>query len=223
MPITQEAMEERRLDEEDTLSRERYFSEGYFDRGQLSSLSEQIALVHETGAKRVLEIGLGNGFVSSFLRRAGLEVTTMDVNPNLEPDVVASVEDLDRKFDSATFDCVLCCEVLEHVSFDSFESSIDQIAKATNRHAILSFPTAKRQLLKFGLTFRFHSFRERFIGFRIRRRLKKLYPAHHWELDFKKRFSKKAILGVLGARFSRVEIKVIDPIPYQTFFICEKD
>ena len=222
MSIRLRVMEERKRDEEDTLPRERYFSEGYFDRAQLISLSEQIALVHETAANRVLEIGLGNGFVSAFLKRAGVDVTTMDVNPNLNPDIVDSVERLGGLFNPVSFDCVLCCEVLEHLSFDAFESSIDQIASTTARHAILSFPTAKRQLLKLGITFRFHSFRERFLGIRLRRRLKKLYPAHHWEIDFAERYSQGAILEILRKRFTKVSVKRLDPIPYQTFFICEK-
>lgn len=95
-------------------------------------------------------------------------------------------------------------------------------ASTTARHAILSFPTAKRQLLKLGITFRFHSFRERFLGIRLRRRLKKLYPAHHWEIDFAERYSQGAILEILRKRFTKVSVKRLDPIPYQTFFICEK-
>ena len=87
---------------------------------------------------------------------------------------------------------------------------------------IISLPTANRQLLKFGITFKFHSFNEKFLGFRIRRRLRKLYPAHHWEIDFSEPHSLENVLKILRESFPKVSCKTLEQIPYHTFFICEK-
>ena len=215
-------MSERKLDEESSLPRERYFSEGYFERSQLISQAEQIALVHESKANSLLEIGHGNGFVSSFLKRAGYSVTTLDINSNLEPDVNASITDLDDLFEPGSFDCVLCCEVLEHLSFETFPSLVRKLSDVTSQSAIISLPTAKRQLLKVGFAYKFHHSSEKFFGLRIRRPWKKLYSAHHWEIDYAKPHSLRNVISILSERFSSVRTKTLEQNPYHTFFICEK-
>jgi 2-polyprenyl-3-methyl-5-hydroxy-6-metoxy-1,4-benzoquinol methylase len=73
----------------------------------------------------VLEIGPGDGLVTNQLRRAGLEVTTLDLDPALNPDVVGSASEL--PFADRSFDVVVCCEVLEHLPFDESRQAMAQI------------------------------------------------------------------------------------------------
>lgn len=215
-------MDERKLDEEATLEKAVYYSDGYFKRAQLRSLSEQIALVYESGAKRLLEVGLGNGFVSSFLKRSGMSVTTMDVNPNLEPDIVASVANLNQYFDSKEFDCLLCCEVLEHLPFDQFEGIVCEMARVTSRHLIISLPLTTRQVLKCGFSFKFLKFKERFLGFRIRLPKRKIYAGHHWELGSSDYCSLGNVVSLLREHFPKVTHQMGERDYYHMFFICEK-
>lgn len=211
----------RSLGEEHCLPREIYYSDGYFERSQLISLSEQIALIHELGPQSLLEVGHGNGFVSEFLKRSGIEVTTMDVNANLEPDIVASVTEMKRHFSEKQFDSVLCCEVLEHLSFDLFSGLIEAIASVARHSAVISLPTAKREVLKFGFTFRFHRNAEKFLGLRLKYRKKQIYAAHHWEIDHQEAFTLSKVLSILEENFGSVSYRVLEANPYHYFFICK--
>ena len=54
----------------------------------------------------VLEVGIGNRFVSRYLRDRGVNVTTLDIDKDLKPDVVGAV--LDIPFPKASFQVVMC-------------------------------------------------------------------------------------------------------------------
>ena len=111
----------RTLFEETNLDRSIYFSDGYFSSRQWMSYRSQIEGVRSYNPHTVLEIGVGSGFVTSILRKCGYSVTTIDINPGLEPDYVGSITDLDNVFQDKSFDVVLCAEVMEHLPFNLFE------------------------------------------------------------------------------------------------------
>jgi len=107
----------------------------------------QISEVLALKPKRVLEIGIGNGLVTHYLRKEGVDVVTADVDARLKPDVVADVTDL-RMFKSGSFDLVMCCEVLEHLPFVQFDKALGEIHRVARQRSIISLP-------HFGLTFAF--------------------------------------------------------------------
>jgi ubiquinone/menaquinone biosynthesis C-methylase UbiE len=88
----------------------------------------------------VLEIGVGSGLVSSYLRAVGIKVTTLDINESLEPDHVGSLLNLDRIFEPNSFDAVLCARVLHHLPFDQLERAIEQIAYVASDNAVITMP-----------------------------------------------------------------------------------
>jgi len=98
----------------------------------------QIRSVMDLGLKEVLEIGIGSGVVSSYLRRNGIMVTTLDIDPALHPDCVASVTAI--PFPSAHFDGVLCTEVLEHMPFERSCQAIAEISRVTRSWAMVTVP-----------------------------------------------------------------------------------
>jgi protein-L-isoaspartate O-methyltransferase len=57
-------------------------------------MPQKIHEIDKLKPKDILEIGLGDGFVSSFLKRAGYDVTTVDINPALEPDICAPLDQM---------------------------------------------------------------------------------------------------------------------------------
>ena len=44
--------------------------------------------------KNVMEVGVGNGFLKSYLEKRGIEVTGVDNNKDFDPDVVGDVREL---------------------------------------------------------------------------------------------------------------------------------
>jgi hypothetical protein len=86
----------------------------------------------------VLEIGPGPGVVAHYLTGAGLSVCTVDIDPRLEPDAVASALALPFREDS--FDAVLCCEVLEHLPFSDACEGLAEIKRVASFGALISVP-----------------------------------------------------------------------------------
>lgn len=68
-----------------------YFTSDYCHPVRFASFSYQLQEVFACKAKKVLEIGIGNSLVSYLLRRASIRVDTVDHDPKLLPDIVASV------------------------------------------------------------------------------------------------------------------------------------
>ena len=217
-------MHARTTDEEDALPRELYLGEGYFAWPQLVSLVHQIIDVHATGARKILEIGKGSGFVSDFLAKAGMEVTTVDVNPNLEPDVLGSVLELDQHFEEDSFDCVLCAEVLEHLPFSEFETAIQQIARVSRDSCILTVPRLQRILVCFQARIKIPMFRWRMPGIllSIKGPQKKIYPGHHWEIGSSKETRLSGVRRKLRRSFEIRRDFALRWNPYHHFFHLKK-
>lgn len=97
----------------------------------------QIREILSLKPKNVLEVGIGTKVVSEYLKRVGVEVTTVDINPELNPDYVCSVTELSRI--NRKYDVVLCAQVLEHLPFPEFEKALDEIAKIC-RFAVITLP-----------------------------------------------------------------------------------
>jgi len=66
------------------------------------------------GSYHTLNIGAG-GDIAGELARAGIHATAVDIDPERNPDVLASIETLEPFADN-TVDAIFCIEVLEHVS-----------------------------------------------------------------------------------------------------------
>lgn len=95
-----------------------YFSPRYCRPPRFASFSYQVKEALATEPTNILEIGPGNGVVTFLLQSAGAHVETVDFDPALRPDHVASVLELPLESDS--FDVVICCQVLEHLPWESF-------------------------------------------------------------------------------------------------------
>lgn len=214
---------QRKRDEEHCLPRDLYFSEGYFSQKGLYSLCQQLIEVHQTGCETLLEIGKGNGFVSEFLRSAGVKVTTVDVNPSLQPDVVGSIQDLHKIFGQQVFDCVLCAEVLEHMPFSELLASLRTLRKHTHHTCIITLPRCDPAPYEISFQFTLPRIGTRKASLSFPRRTKKnpIYPGHHWELNHTDDSSLEAIRRGMLQSFSAVKDYRFEFNPYHHFFILK--
>jgi SAM-dependent methyltransferase len=115
-----------------------YEGKAYRSEERWSSYFHQLTLVRRAKPKTVLEIGPGEGAVSFALARDGVRVTTVDIAPDLKPDIVASVTDL--PLEAGSFDTVLAAEVLEHIRFEDVPRALSEIRRVARHHAIISLP-----------------------------------------------------------------------------------
>ncbi|MFH1620606.1 MAG: class I SAM-dependent methyltransferase [Patescibacteria group bacterium] len=103
-----------------------------------ASYYTQVDEVLKFNPQTCLEIGVGNGIVTQTLKNNGVHITTLDLDSNLKPDLVGSVEAIPMTDDQ--YDVVLCAEVLEHLPFSKLEICLSEIARITKLGAVLSVP-----------------------------------------------------------------------------------
>jgi SAM-dependent methyltransferase len=115
-----------------------YLSRAYNTKERFCSFWHQFDETLSLEPRTVLEVGPGAGLVTDWLRRSGIEVITLDLDPALEPDVQGSVTKL--PFEDGSFDVVLCCEVLEHLPFDDSRRAMSEIARVSHKAAVISVP-----------------------------------------------------------------------------------
>lgn len=115
-----------------------YFNESYDRKERFISYWHQIDEVISLKPKKILEVGIGNGFVSRYLRKKGLDVTTLDIVKELKPSVAGSV--LSMPFTNKSLDVVTCYEVLEHLPYVDFTNALKEIGRVSREHVVLSLP-----------------------------------------------------------------------------------
>ncbi len=112
-----------------------HYSLQYLRGGRVFSFAHQIDSVLAFEPRSVLEVGVGSGVVTAALRAAGIQVTTLDIQPELKPDLVGSVTDVPAPPDS--FDVVLCCQVLEHLLFNQLSDALVELSRVSRQAVIL--------------------------------------------------------------------------------------
>lgn len=131
-----------------------YFKSTYDTKERFISYWHQINEIILLKPKSILEIGVGNGFVSRYRKDREFKVTTLDIDKRLNPDTVGSV--LSIPLPSQSFEVVACFEVLEHLPYENFSLALKEIFRVCNYYAVLSLPDVSRvyhfnvQIPKFG-------------------------------------------------------------------------
>lgn len=194
-----------------------YFSSSYDIKGRFVCYWHQINEVIASDPSEVLEIGVGNGFVSKYLRERGYKLTTLDYDSELKPDVVSNI--LSLPFVSKSFDLVICYEILEHLPYSFFTKALKEVRRITKSRAILSLPDVTT-------VYRF------FIELPRLRPIKKMIPhpfprppfhhqggQHHWEIGKKKYPLKRIKCDIKQVGFEINSSYRIFEFPYHRFFL----
>ena len=201
------------------VTKDHYFTPAYNHKSRWIHYWQQINLVLKSRAKNILEVGPGIGIVTKFLREAGFKITTIDIDPELKPDVVASV--LNLPFRDNEFDLVLAAEVLEHLPFEDFRKALLELERVTKKDIIISLPDHRRTLFK--ISFKIPFLEEKNFIFRIPTFKKHQFDGqHYWEIG-KKSFS----LSKIKAEIKDTGLKIIKNFapqdnPLNHYFIVEK-
>lgn len=204
---------------ERSLAKAVYFDRGYFVLPQLFSLSHQINGIHQMQPASLLEIGIGNGFVSDFFRKSGLPVITADINPALEPDIVAPIHELPAQMNGRRVDVVACCEVLEHMPFEQFPKSLE-ILRSLGDRLFLTLPNNRKSFGLGGL-WRMPKVKEIPVSLAIDFPSRKaLPPEHFWEVGYSPETSNGAIVRELRKHYGTVVSGRFALNRYHRFYIA---
>ena len=125
----------------------------------------------------LLEIGVGTGVSARRLHEIGLDVVTMDIDADKQPDIVANIVDYDfpHKYDN-----VSAFEVFEHIPFDQFLMVLGRLLSRAKRNVFFSVPRRETILFEARIA------RPRRLQRRIvmKKRKRQISEVHHfWELD----------------------------------------
>jgi len=198
-----------------------YFNESYDSKGRFISYWHQIHEIVRLRPKRVLEIGIGNGFVQKYLKEGGLNLTTLDIDQELKPDIIGTV--LDIPFADGSFDVIACYELLEHLQYENFYKALSEIFRVCKSYAILSLPDASRvyrvyvQIPKVGVFKRLISLP------RLKNPIHKFNGEHYWEIGKVGYPLSKITKDIERPGFNIKKTYRIFENPYHRFFILKKE
>jgi len=88
--------------------------------------------------ERVLEIGVGTGFLANYLKSQKINVITMDIDVEKGPDIVANVVSFD--WSQKEFDHILGFEVFEHIPFEKLNTLFSAMTSSCRRSIAMSIP-----------------------------------------------------------------------------------
>jgi ubiquinone/menaquinone biosynthesis C-methylase UbiE len=124
-----------------------YRDRKYDTKARFCSYWHQIDEIIRTDRSNVLEVGVGSGFVSNYLRDSGLNVDTLDIDQRLSPTHVGTVTTIPCH--SNSYEVVACYEVLEHIPFKDACRALKEIARVSSDWVIISVPNASRAIRLF--------------------------------------------------------------------------
>ena len=118
-----------------------YAFDRYMGKPRWASVWHQLDEVLRLAPGSVLEIGPGTGVFKAAATAFGLQVRTLDPDPELKPDFVGSA--LALPLADGAVD--LCCafQVLEHLPYADSLKAFAEMVRVARRHVVISLPDAR--------------------------------------------------------------------------------
>lgn len=196
-----------------------YAGAAYRNPERWMSYWHQLCLVEKSGARSVLEVGVGSGVLARELRARGVATETLDIAADLSPDILGSVLAIPK--DDGSYDAALAFEVLEHMPFEESEKALRELARVARTHVLVSLPHPGwvfSAILKVPLLPRFEIFFQIPFFFKTHA----FNGEHYWELG-KRGFSVSRFVGAAkraGLQLASYEKHADDPA--HRFFLFKK-
>lgn len=201
------------------VTRDHYQFGRYMSKERWVSLWHQLAEISLIKANNVLEIGVGGGTFKLVATSMGIDVKTIDIDPALQPDYVASVRNL--PFRSNSFDAACAFQVLEHLPYKFALQSFAEVVRVARSHILISLPDAQR-VWRFVL----HVPGVGPWSFQIPRptistQMHQFDGEHYWEIN-KRGFELARVIADLSTCALLRRTFRVPEFPYHRFFLFEK-
>jgi ubiquinone/menaquinone biosynthesis C-methylase UbiE len=159
-----------------------YDALAYLSPQRMASIAYQFRLAakHFPNSS-VLEVGIGAGLSTALLRQSGHRVTTVDVDARLRPDRLGSITALPCSDEE--FDTCLCCQVLEHLPWQSVKLALNELYRVATLGSVISVPTNQPTWLIMKYDARSWGTRRLRLPNRANKPLRLSNGEHYWELE----------------------------------------
>ena len=197
-----------------------YLEDAYNTKERFASYWHQINEVLSRNPHDLLEVGIGNGFVNKYLKERRVQATSVDINTELGPDVVADVREL--PFEDGKFEMSVCYEVLEHMPYESFLRGLSELRRVSREYVVISLPDITqvyRIFMELPLIGWF-----RLMVPKLRLRPKERVGTEHghfWNIGEKDRPLKKVMGDITEAGFEIEKTYRVFENPFHRFFILK--
>lgn len=203
------------------VQKDHYFNTRYISKRRMISYSDQLENIMNQSPENVLEIGIGPGVVRYFLNKFDVDITTVDIDKELDPDCVVSICDLPFKYNS--FDVVAAFEVLEHIPFEHFNTALGELHRVTRDKCILSLPDAEKNIPfvfpVYDPQYKIRLYRK-LLPIPIMRKEHVFDGEHYWEIN-KRGYELDKIKNAISNHFNIIETYKTFSNPYHRFFVLE--
>jgi Methyltransferase domain len=190
----------------------------YLNLPRMISYWYQAKVVRDCGGARALEIGLGMGLTTWILRRWGLDVSTLDVDPELRPSIVGDLRRM--PFADNAYDTILIAEVLEHLPFEQFDEALAELRRVSAKSLIITLPCP---LVGFNVGLNLPILDPIFLSLGFRQLSKPRFDGqHYWELDRRGYPKRRIRRHIRDAGFEIVREFRPGLSLYNYFFVLEK-
>jgi len=197
-----------------------YYRHSYDSKGRFSSYWHQIDEAVSLTPSHFLEVGIGNGFVSKYLKANGIDVKTLDIDYRLSPDIIGSV--LAIPFPNEAFDVVSCCEVLEHLPYSEFKNALTELARVSQKFVIISLPDVTTSY-RFNIELPRLKPIKKLVAHPFHRGSQHPWDSeHYWEIGIISYYLKRIIKDLRSCGFDIIKTYRVFEFRYHRFFSLKK-
>jgi hypothetical protein len=163
-------------------------------------------VIHEK-KEEIIEIGVGSGFTKNYCESKGLKITTLDIDAEKKPDIIANAATYDF---SKKYDHLMAFEVFEHMPYSEFEKLVFKIPEFVRHYAFISLP--RNEKIVFFINLKMPKLKPIYFDWRFRSNKLKT-EAHHWEINYKNYTIKR-----LEKLFQNAGLKIEKILKYQYIY-----
>jgi len=191
----------------------------YIDKKRWISVWHQLNEIMSLNPSSVLEIGPGPGIFKVLAGHFGISVETADIDPELNPDFVASATKLPLRDNS--YDCVCAFQMLEHIPYKQALQAFSELIRVARHNILISLPDAKKIWL-----YEVHIPQIGTKMFQItkpfsRPHIHRYDGQHYWEINKKNYSLEKVIYDFSMKGAILIKNYRVKEIPYHRFFLFE--
>jgi len=196
-----------------------YFNQKYNHKARWLSYWYQVDLILKSEIKTVLEVGIGAGIVKDYLFKVLDNVKTLDIDAQLNPDIVGSIEKI--PVNDMSFDCVLAAEVLEHIPYEHFISTLKEMKRVSRKYAIISLPDSRHTLFSWYL--KLPLIRPIIALWKLNKKEGHRFDGqHYWEIGKKEYGLERIKSDIINSGWKIIKSFTPQDVPTKHFFLLEK-